>query len=77
MNDSLAGKLCAWEVRYESAAAFFDCADVAFNFANVFTRCGSVDLHHLAGVFDLVKLLIHHDKADAKTGASVKSDYFF
>ena len=52
------------------------CAYVAFNFANVFARCGSFDLHHLAGVFNLVELLIHHDNADTKTVAGVKSDYF-
>ncbi len=76
MDDDLAWKCCVRKVRHESAAAFFNRADEAFDFADVFAPRGSVDLHHLAGVFDLVEFLIHHDDADDKAGASVKPDYF-
>ncbi len=76
MDDNLAWERCVGKVRHESAAAFFNRADEAFNFAYVFTRCSSVDLHHIAGVFDFVKFLIHHDDADNKASASIKPDYF-
>ncbi len=76
MDDDLAWERHVGKVRHKSAAAFFNCADEAFDFADAFTHHGSVDLHHIAGVFDLVEFLIHHDDADDKAGASVKPDYF-
>ncbi len=76
MDDNLAWKRRVGKVRHKSAAAFFNRADEAFDFADLFMRRGSVDLHHLVGVFNLVKFLIHHDDADDKAGASVKPDYF-
>ncbi len=76
MDDNLAWKRHVGKVRHESAAAFFNPADEAFDFTNVFAHCGSVDLHHIAGVFDLVEFLTHHDDADDKAGASIKPDYF-
>jgi hypothetical protein len=76
VDDNLAWEQRVGKVRHESAAAFFNRADEAFNLADVFTRRGSVDLHHIAGVFDLVEFLIHHDDAYDKAGASVKPDYF-
>ncbi len=76
MDDDLAWERRVGKVRHESAAAFFNCADEAFNFTDVFARRGSVDLHRTAGVFDLVEFLIHHDDADDKASASVKPDYF-
>ncbi len=72
----MAWKRHVGKVRHESAAGFFNRADEAFDFANVFARRGSVDLHHLAGIFDLVQFLIHHDDVEDKAGASVKPDYF-
>ncbi len=76
MDDDLAWKQCVGKVLHESASAFFNRADEAFDFADVFVRRGSVDLHHLAGIFDLVKFSIHHDDADNKAGATVKPDNF-
>ena len=76
MDDNLAWERHVGKVQHESAAAFFNRADEAFNFADMFARRGSVDLHHIAGVFDLVEFLIHHDDTDDKASASVKPDYF-
>ncbi len=76
MDDDLAWKRRVGKVRHESAAAFFNRSDEAFDFSDMFARRGSVDLHHIAGVFDLVKFLIRHDDADDKASASIKPDYF-
>ncbi len=76
MDDDLAWERHVGKVQHKSAAAFFNCVDEAFNLANVFACHGNVDLHHIAGTFDLAKFLIHHDDADNKAGASVKPDYF-
>ncbi len=76
MDDNLAWKQRVGKVQHGSVAAFFNRADEAFDFADVFGRRGSVDLHHIAGVFNLVKFLIHHDDADNKADASIKPDYF-
>jgi hypothetical protein len=70
------GAACREGLTRERNAAFFNCKDEAFDFADVFARRGSVNIHHIAGVFDLFELLIHHDDADNKAGASVKPDYF-
>ncbi len=76
MDDNLAWEWHLGKVQHKSSAAFFNRADEAFDFANVFARRGSVDLYHIADVFDLVKFFIHHDDADDKAGASIKPDYF-
>ncbi len=76
MDDNLAWERRVGKVRHKSAAAFFNHADEAFDLADVFARRSSVDLHHIAGVFDLVEFLIYHDDAEDKAGASVKHDYF-
>ena len=73
----MAWERCVGKVRHESAAAFFNRADEALNFADMFAPRGSVDLHHIAGVFNLVEFLIHHDDADDKAGASIKPDFVF
>jgi hypothetical protein len=76
VDDNLAWERRVGKIRHKSATGFFNCADEAFDFADVFALHGSVDLHHITGVFNLVKFLIHHDDADDKAGASVKPDYF-
>ena len=57
-------------------ALFFYAAGVSFDFSDVFTCCGGVYFKCVAGVFDLVKFLVHHDVADNITGLGIKFDYF-
>jgi hypothetical protein len=71
VDDHLARKRCVGNVQHECAAAFFNGVDETFDFTDVFAPGSGVNLHHLAGIFDLVKFLIHHDDADSKTSASV------
>ncbi len=64
VDDHLARKRCVGKVQNECAAAFFNGADETFDFTNVFACRSGVNLHHLAGIFDLVEFLIHHDDAE-------------
>ncbi len=71
VDDHLARKRCVGKVRHKCAAAFFNGADETFDFTDMFARRGGVNLHHLAGIFNLVEFLIHHDDTDDKTSARV------
>ncbi len=75
MDDDLVGEYLKREVQHEGSALFLDCADIAFNFANVFAGGGGVDFHHVSSVVDLIKFLVHHHASDNESGSGVKPNY--
>ncbi len=71
VDNNLAGELCVWKVQYKRAIAFLNGLDESLDFSNVFVGCNSVDFNHVAGVFDLVELLVHHNNTHNKASASI------
>ncbi len=76
MDDSLVGEYLERVVRHKGVALFLDCADMAFNFANVFTGGSGVYFHHVSLVFNLIKLLVPHHDFDNECGLGIKPNYF-
>ena len=59
------------KVGRECRTALFSCADEPLDFPDVFACRSGIDFHHIAGVLNFVKFLIHHDDFDYEAGASV------
>ena len=65
----------AWDLgirksAYDAATTFFDDANMAFKFANVFCRCGCVECS-IDVISYFFKFIIHEDGVDVETCTSI------
>ncbi len=77
MDDNLAGDYLEREVQHKGMALFLYCADIAFNFTNVFVGSSDVDFHHVSFIFYFITLLVRHQDSDDEFGFCLKLNYIW
>ncbi len=77
MDGDLTGEEFVRTVGHECTTRFFNRTDEPLDFPNVFACHSGIDFHHIAGILNFVKFLIHHNDFDYEAGASVWFDYFY
>ncbi len=70
MDGDLAGEEFVREVRHKCTTALLNRIDEPLDFPDVFVCHSGIDFHHIAGVLNLVELLVHHDDFDNEACAS-------